>query len=179
VKLLVGLGNPGAKYETTRHNAGFLVLDELASSEGIQWLEEKFLGDFAKGSVLNESCVLLKPKTFMNLSGRSVAQAARFFKVDVSDIVVMHDDIDMEAGKVKVRTGGGHGGHNGIKSIVQESGCKDFHRIKIGVGRPKRPEEGDVTNWVLGALSEQELMAYQSSVLDEVKQRLTQLFKSQ
>lgn len=176
MKLLVGLGNPGPKYETTRHNAGFLVLDELAEKFNIEWSGEKFQGVVGKGQMLGESCIFLKPMTFMNLSGRSVLPAMSFFKVPVEDVVVIFDDIDLESGKVKARFGGGHGGHNGIRSIM-DAGIQDFHRVKIGVGRPKTPEEGSVTNWVLGSFNDEELLALQGPVLNEVLLRLENIFK--
>ena len=143
MKLIVGLGNPGPKYEITRHNAGFLVLDEVAKRFDVGWSGQRFQGELAKGNIHGETCVLLKPMTFMNLSGRSVAQALRFFKIDESDLIVLHDDIDVPSGKVKARTGGGHGGHNGIRSIIAETGLKDFFRIKLGVGRPKEKSDGE------------------------------------
>ena len=97
---------------------------------------------------MGHSCVLLKPQTFMNLSGKSVQQAMKFFKIGLEDLLVLHDDIDVPFGKVKVRTGGGHGGNNGIRSIMAESGSGDFSRMKLGVGRPQKPEDGSVSNWV-------------------------------
>ena len=172
MKLLVGLGNPGSKYETTRHNVGFLIVDEVASKFGINWSGQKFDGVVARGNVFGQDCLFLKPMTFMNLSGRSVAQAAKFYKIEETDIVVFHDDIDVPVGKVKARSGGGHGGHNGIKSIFAETGLQDFHRIKLGVGRPIGEGEDRVVDWVLGKLSDQELLLLQSLILDEVLVRL-------
>lgn len=177
MKLLVGLGNPGPKYETTRHNAGFLVLDELAKRFSIAIDQSKFQGLIGKGRLLGEDCVFLKPLTFMNLSGHSVGAAQRFYKISACDTVVLHDDIDVPFGKVKARTGGGHGGHNGIRSIVSETGVSDFHRMKLGVGRPQRPEEGTVVNWVLNPFTAEELEAVQTYMVDEVLLRLKTIFE--
>ncbi|TWW09588.1 peptidyl-tRNA hydrolase [Planctomyces bekefii] len=177
MKLLVGLGNPGPKYETTRHNAGFLVLDLLAEDAKLAWDEGaqgRFGGDIAKGSILGESCVLLKPMTYMNRSGRSVTEVMRFFKIDIRDVVVIHDDIDVPAGKVKARDGGSHGGHNGIRSIIDESGQSEFHRIKLGFGRP--PEKWDPADWLLSQMTNEELLAIQSEMLKEVYDRLKHIF---
>lgn len=177
MKLIVGLGNPGPKYETTRHNAGFLMLDLLAEDAGISWEtggQSRFGGDLAKGTLLGESCVLLKPMTYMNRSGRSVAEVMRFFKVELQDVVVLHDDIDVPAGKVKAREGGSHGGHNGIRSIIEETGQSGFHRVKLGFGRP--PEKWDPADWLLSAMSDDELKALQDEMLDSVNERLRQIF---
>lgn len=177
MKLLVGLGNPGPKYEMTRHNAGFLILDEIASDSGISWSGSKFQSHYAKGNVLGEPCVLLKPQTFMNLSGRAVTQALQFFKLDPASLIVLHDDIDVPFGKVKTRTGGGHGGNNGIRSILGELGTGDFNRIKLGVGRPTKPEDGEVTNWVLGRFTDAEIEILQKSMLQDAFVRLESIFK--
>ena len=177
MKLVVGLGNPGPKYETTRHNAGFLMLDLLAEDAGIRWEtggQSRFGGDLAKGTLHGESCVLLKPMTFMNRSGRSVGEVMRFFKVGADDVVVLHDDIDVPAGKVKARIGGSHGGHNGIRSIVDETGQSEFHRIKLGFGRP--PEAWDPADWLLSVMADDELKALQDDMLKNVNERLRQIF---
>ena len=154
MKLIVGLGNPGPKYETTRHNAGFLMVDELVEHFGTGWSGEKFKAGYSKGRALGEDVVFLKPLTFMNLSGQSVAAAMGFFKIAEEELIVLHDDIDVPRGGVKARLGGGHGGHKGIKSIVKETGLKNFHRLKLGVGRPEQRSDGDVVNWVLGKLTD-------------------------
>lgn len=177
MKLLVGLGNPGPKYETTRHNVGFLILDEIADHFKISWSGEKFQGVIGKGDVLGEPCILLKPQTFMNLSGRCVRQTLNFFKIPEEDVIVVYDDIDLESGKVKARMGGGHGGHNGIRSILSEGGIQEFHRIKVGVGRPKSAVEGTVSNWVLNTMTDSELLALQKEVFQDVMLRLENVFK--
>jgi PTH1 family peptidyl-tRNA hydrolase len=177
MKLLVGLGNPGPKYELTRHNAGFLVLDVLASDSKAKWaMDQKLHGEVCRGAVLGEPCILLKPMTFMNSSGRSVGSVMRFYKIRPEDVVVFHDDIDVPAGKVRARTGGGHGGHNGIRSIISETGVSDFHRIKLGLGRP--PEQWDTADWVLQSLTDGELQVLRSDMLNDVYLRLKQIFGS-
>ncbi len=151
MKLIVGLGNPGSKYQDTLHNVGFKALDTLA--EGLresQW-SQKFKGDFIRGRVENDSYVLLKPMTYMNISGESVLACLQFFKLELEDMLVVSDDIDRPLGSLRYRKSGGHGGHNGLRSIIQLCGGNDFHRIKIGIGRP----EGrmGVSNYVLGQLT--------------------------
>ena len=177
MKLIVGLGNPGPKYETTRHNAGFLITDLLADHFGMKWESGRFGGEFCKGSAWGESCLLLKPLTFMNLSGKSVAACGVFYKLQASDIVVIQDDIDVPSGKVKARESGGHGGNNGIRSIIDENGYDNFHRIKLGVGRSAHPGDAAVSNWVLGQFTDEELKVLQGPMLEDVKVRLKGIFE--
>ena len=178
MKLLVGLGNPGPQYETTRHNAGFLMVDLIAEKAGISWEggTNRFGGEIAKGTVLGQAVALLKPMTFMNLSGRSVGEVMRFFKVPGPEMVVFYDDLDVPAGKVRAREGGGHGGHNGVRSIIDETGIADFHRMKLGIGRPLHTGEGAVTGKVLGRMSDEELLALQGPMFDETMVRLKGIF---
>jgi PTH1 family peptidyl-tRNA hydrolase len=152
--LLVGLGNPGPRYETTRHNVGFMAVDRIADRFRIGLTQQKFHGRYGSGIVCDASLVLLEPETFMNVSGKSVAAAAQFYRLEPDAIIVAHDDIDLDLGKVKVKRGGGHGGHNGLRDIAAKLGTKDFVRIRIGVGRP---EHGDVTNWVLSRFRDDEM----------------------
>ena len=133
--LVAGLGNPGREYERTRHNAGWLVVDELARRHGGSW-RSKFSGSLAEVRLGEQRLALLKPETYMNESGRSVAAAARFFKVPVESILVVHDDVDLEPGRLQVRRGGGLAGHNGLRSLAQDLGTQDFLRLRVGVGRP-------------------------------------------
>ncbi len=176
--LLVGLGNPGSRYEGTRHNAGFLLLDELAERFHIPLNEKKFDGVYGKGKIWQEPVALLKPQTFMNLSGRSVALLSHYFKISPEQLVVIYDDLDLEPMKVKARVGGSAGGHNGIKSLIQELGTPDFHRLKIGIGKAPgaHAEDRDTTSWVLGKLTDQELLSYQNEVLEQVLLRLKGIF---
>ena len=177
MKLLVGLGNPGQQYRTTRHNAGFIVLDELVALHRAEWQGEKFQGHIGRGSILGEQCLLLKPMTFMNLSGRSVAQALSFYKVPVEEMVVIYDDVDVPAGTVKMRIGGSAGGHNGIKSILDSIGTDNFHRIKLGIGKSPIPQM-DLADWVLGAMTQEELDTLTGAMLKDVTLRLENIFKA-
>ena len=176
MRILVGLGNPGAKYETTRHNAGFLILDLIADDCRANWSTSKFDALVAKGLFQGQETMFVKPQTYMNLSGKSVARMCRFYKVSLEDVIVIHDDIDMEFGKVKARASGGHGGHNGIRSMISELGANNFHRLKIGVGRPKSEENIDVANWVLDSFTDNELLELQAGVLEAVTTRLKGLY---
>ena len=134
--LVVGLGNPGSEYAATRHNAGFMVVDELARRFGVSIDHEKWQAHFVQLVLWGSKICLLKPDTFMNLSGKAVARYVDFYKVSPEQILVVHDDLDMEPGRVKLVAGGGAGGHNGIRSLVQYLGTKDFPRLKLGIGRP-------------------------------------------
>lgn len=149
---IVGLGNPGKEYENTRHNIGFSFLDYLANNLDLSW-QKKFEGLYTKFNFENEKIHLLKPQTFMNLSGKSVLPMLSFFKLKPEETMVIYDDLDMSIGKVRIKTEGGSGGHNGIKSIDASIGNK-YHKIKIGIGRPKLKEE--VSNYVLQPFSTQE-----------------------
>jgi len=148
VWLVVGLGNPGAKYERNRHNVGFRVVDELARRHALSFKGTKLGGDIATGLVTTprgrEKAVLLKPMEFMNLSGFAVQRAAKFHEVESAEIVVIHDEIDLDFGTVRVKSAGGHGGHNGLRSIIEQLGKSDFQRIRVGVGKL-----GDAAGWVL------------------------------
>jgi PTH1 family peptidyl-tRNA hydrolase len=146
--LVAGLGNPGREFERTRHNAGWLVLDELARRHAGSW-RSKFSGSFAETRLGDLRLGLLKPETYMNESGRSVGAAARFFKVAPESLLVVHDDVDLEPGRLQARRGGGLAGHNGLRSLAQHLGSQDFLRLRIGVGRPGRGDRRSVSDWVL------------------------------
>jgi peptidyl-tRNA hydrolase, PTH1 family len=146
--LVAGLGNPGRGYERTRHNAGWLVLDELARRHGGSW-RAKFSGSLAEVRLDEGRLGLLKPETYMNESGRSVEAAGRFFKVEPEALLVVHDDVDLEPGRLQARRGGGLAGHNGLRSLAQHLGTQDFLRLRIGVGRPGRGDRRSVSDWVL------------------------------
>jgi PTH1 family peptidyl-tRNA hydrolase len=143
--LVVGLGNPGRQYEGNRHNVGFMVVDELRTGESLVDYRDKFSGAFAKGDAVS----VLKPMTFMNLSGESIQPAAAFLKVAPADIVVVHDELDLPFGDVRLKMGGGHAGHNGLRSIVQRLGTPEFVRVRVGIGRPPPGFMRDVADWVL------------------------------
>ena len=135
MKLFVGLGNPGAQYARHRHNVGYVALDKIAAAHNLGSWRKRFQGETTEGTLGGERVVLLKPTTYMNDSGRSVGEAARFLKIDVGDIYVFHDEIDLAPGKLKVKVGGGNAGHNGLRSITAHLG-NDYHRVRIGVGHP-------------------------------------------
>jgi peptidyl-tRNA hydrolase, PTH1 family len=153
--LVVGLGNPGREYERTRHNVGWLVVDELARRLDGRW-REKFSGRLAEVRLDGLRLALLKPETFMNDSGRSVAAAARFFKVEPESLLVVHDDVDLEAGRLQARSGGGLAGHNGLRSLAQALGTREFLRLRIGVGRPGRGDPRSVADYVLSPFGTEE-----------------------
>ncbi|KAG1713865.1 Peptidyl-tRNA hydrolase [Nymphon striatum] len=135
MKLFIGLGNPGAKYAQNRHNIGFMALDRIAADHGFAPWRAKFQGQLSEGRLGSEKVIFLKPETFMNLSGQSVGEAMRFFKLDSTDVVVFHDEIDLAPAKVRLKSGGGHAGHNGLRSIHQHI-SPHYDRVRLGVGHP-------------------------------------------
>jgi PTH1 family peptidyl-tRNA hydrolase len=139
VKLVVGLGNPGPKYERTRHNIGFMAIDAIARRWNLRGPREKFNGEIAEGEIGGERVVALKPMTFMNNSGESVAPAARFYKIEPAEIIVIHDELDLVEGKVRIKRGGGAAGHNGLRSIDAHLG-QDYWRMRLGIGHPGRKD---------------------------------------
>lgn len=153
--LIVGLGNPGKEYERTRHNTGFRAIDLLAANLGCKIDKAKFQGLYAQVNYNGRKLFLLKPQTFMNLSGRSVLQLSAYFSIPPERIIVMFDDISLAPGRLRIRGDGSAGGHNGIKSIISEVGSQDFPRVKIGVGAKPNPEY-DLAAWVLSTFSAKE-----------------------
>jgi PTH1 family peptidyl-tRNA hydrolase len=154
--LVVGLGNPGTRYTRTRHNVGFLVVERLAARVGV-YVEKKLYGALVgDGSVAGTKVMFAMPQQFMNLSGQPVASVMGFYKIPKTELVVIHDDMDLPFGRLRVRVGGGHGGHNGIRDIQQKVGA-DFVRVRVGVGRP--PEQMDPADWVLSPWSPTESAA--------------------
>jgi peptidyl-tRNA hydrolase, PTH1 family len=147
--LVAGLGNPGREYERTRHNAGWMVMDELARRQGGSF-RSKFSGQLSETRLDDLKLALLKPETYMNVSGQSIGAARKFFKVDPADVLVVHDDVDLEPGRLQAKFGGGLAGHNGLRSIAQALGTNDFLRLRIGVGRPGRGDRRSVADYVLG-----------------------------
>lgn len=145
--LIVGLGNPGNKYEKNRHNVGFMAMDEIADDYGFSDFRNKFQGLYSEGRIGGQKVGLLKPETYMNESGRSVQAAAKFYKIDADHIFVFHDELDLEPGKMRVRKGGGNAGHNGLKSIQAHLGTPDYWRIRVGIGHPG--EKNKVSGYVL------------------------------
>lgn len=151
--LVVGLGNPGPRYLDTRHNVGFLVVDVLARRASVSMDREQSRAKVAKATVADKPVVLVKPQKFMNLSGGPVQAARDFYKVPVEEVIVVHDDVDLPTGDVRVKRGGGHGGHNGLRDLIAHGGA-EFVRVRVGVGRP--PEGWDTADYVLGRWSSDE-----------------------
>lgn len=147
MKLFVGLGNPGAKYARNRHNIGFMAVDAIADAHGFGPWRSKFQGEVSEGWLGREKVLLLKPMTFMNRSGQSVGEAMRFYKLDSTDVTVFHDELDLAPGKVRAKSGGGHAGHNGLRSIHDHIGAA-YDRVRLGIGHPGRKEL--VSAYVLG-----------------------------
>lgn len=162
MKLIVGLGNPGARYEGTRHNIGFLVVDALARRAGVWINRERFDALLGRGEISDVSVILAKPLTFMNLSGRAVAQIARYFGIGAEDILIVHDDMDFPVGDVRIKAGGGAGGHKGLLSIIDQLGGPDFARVRVGIGRP--PERETAERYVLERFSEEEKQVLDSAI---------------
>ena len=150
--LVVGLGNPGQKYANTRHNMGFLTVDLLAEEAGVQLNKVKFKSAYNILRFAGTRCLVMKPQTYMNLSGEAVREAAQFYKIPPERILVIYDDVSLPVGKLRVRPSGSAGGHNGIKNIIAHLGTQDFPRVKIGTGAPG--EGGDMIDWVIGVPSQ-------------------------
>lgn len=161
--LIVGLGNPGREYEKTRHNCGFRAIDILAQKLSCKVDKGKFQGLYGQVNYNGSKLLLLKPMTYMNLSGRSVLQLSAYFHVPPQRIIVIFDDISLEPGRIRVRADGSAGGHNGIKSIIAEIGSQDFPRVKVGVGAKPHPEQ-DLADWVLSSFSASEEKALSSAL---------------
>ncbi|TVO76565.1 MAG: aminoacyl-tRNA hydrolase [Sedimenticola selenatireducens] len=177
IRLIVGLGNPGADYAATRHNAGFWFLDHLAEKYGVTFkVDSKFHGQVARILVGGRECWLLKPSTFMNRSGQSVSSIAKYYKIPLDQILVAHDELDMAPGIARLKFGGGHAGHNGLRDIVSAMGSKDFWRLRIGIDHPGSAAQ--VVNYVLGRPSKQEAEAIER-LLDDCKRVLPELLKGE
>lgn len=161
MKLIVGLGNPGKEYEGTRHNCGFMVVDELANKLNTEINQNKFKGLYTKVKYHREDVILLKPQTYMNLSGESVNAVMNFFKIDKEDLLVIYDDLDMPVGKLRLRKTGSAGGHNGIKNIIAHLNSQDFKRIRVGIDRHKYM---NVADYVLSRFSKVESEAIEQGI---------------
>jgi len=142
MKLVAGLGNPGKEYASTKHNLGFLAVDEIARRAGIDLTKKKFRGSYGEGFLSGEKLILLKPETYMNRSGEAVSEAAVFYNISPPDIIVIHDEMDLPSGTVRVKAGGGSAGHNGIRSIIERIGSPEFIRIRMGIGKPGEKSKG-------------------------------------
>ncbi len=153
MKIIAGLGNPGQKYDKTKHNTGFMTMDHYLDEKDLSLDKDKFEGHWTKQKINGEDVILLEPQTYMNESGRSVSQVANFFKVDPEDILIIQDDMDMPIGKIRIRANGKSGGHNGIKSIIRDLGTEKFNRLKIGIRHPKNTT---VVSWVLTPFNDEQ-----------------------
>lgn len=158
--LIVGLGNPGREYENTRHNIGFKVIDNIAKEYNIEINRQKFKGMCGEGFINGEKVILLKPTTYMNLSGESIREVVDFYKISNEDVLVIYDDISLDVGRLRIREKGSAGGHNGIKSIIAHLGTDIFPRIKVGVGQPNV----DLVNYVLGKFTKEEMEVLSESI---------------
>lgn len=165
--MVVGLGNPGREYDGTRHNAGFLALDALAGKYGARVDRLKFKSLYGFAEMEGKRVLLLKPQTFMNLSGEAVCEAAAFYKIPFENIIVLYDDVSLDVGRLRIRRKGSHGGHNGIKNIIYLSGTDVFPRVKIGVGKKPHPDY-DLADWVLSRFQKSEGEALEKAVDDAV-----------
>jgi len=162
IQLIAGLGNPGNEYKATRHNAGFWFIDQLASQYNLSFKSEaKFLGDLTKLNTSSGHVWLLKPTTFMNRSGQSIARLAKFYKIKTENILIVHDELDLDPGIVKLKQGGGHGGHNGLRDSIAQLG-KDFYRLRLGIGHPGNKEQ--VVGFVLGKTPSSEKTLIEHSI---------------
>ena len=164
MRLLAGLGNPGSNYAMNRHNVGFLAVDQIADRHGCSPWKKKGASLISDGRIGSEKIILVKPQSFMNKSGLPIVEIARFHKIDTNDIFVFHDELDLAAGKLRVKTGGGHGGHNGLRDIDRHIGV-DYWRVRIGIGRPSH-KAMDVKSWVLTDFGRDEQTGWLQTLLD-------------
>lgn len=174
--VIVGLGNPGFQYDHTPHNIGFMLLDEIASECSVTITQNRFSALTVKTTWQNHEVFLVKPQTFMNLSGESVAQVLSYFKIPVENLIVVFDDLDQEFGAVRMRFGGGHGGHNGIRSILGKISSDKFHRVKIGIGKPEH--KSATASWVLSKFTNEQMNLLLDESFPKAKQRILDILKN-
>lgn len=173
--LIIGLGNPEEEYSKTRHNMGFNTINKIAEQYNIKINKKKFQGLYEITTIEDKKVILVKPQTYMNLSGNCVKEIADFYKVSTEEILVIYDDMDIEPGKIKIRKKGSSGGHNGIKSIIQMIGTEEFPRIRIGIGRPMH--SGDEINYVIGAIPEEEISKLNEGI-EKAKDAVIEILKN-
>ncbi len=173
--LIVGLGNPEEDYSNTRHNMGFNVINKLSEKYDIEVKNKKHKGLVGKGIIENEKVILLKPQTFMNLSGESIRECMDFYKLQKEELIVIYDDIDIEPGEIKLRKQGGPGSHNGMKSVVQQLQTKEFSRVRIGIGSPE--DKSDLIQYVIGGIEEEQIPLLEKGV-DKATQATIEIIKS-
>ncbi len=152
--IIVGLGNPEPEYSNTRHNMGFDTINKIAKKYNIEFSKTKFKGIYGTGTIEGEKVILLKPQTFMNLSGESIKEIIDFYKLNTDNLIIIYDDIDIEPGIIKLRKTGGPGTHNGMKSVIKEIGTEKFPRVRVGIGKPEH--KGDLINYVIGKIPEED-----------------------
>lgn len=164
--LIVGLGNYGKKYQLTRHNFGFLLADQIITDHNLQNSGLKFNSEFFSGKIANNNVILIKPQTYMNLSGKAVLECMNFYKINLTNLIVMHDELDLELGRIKIKTGGGNAGHNGLKSISEMVG-NDYLRIRLGISRPNNLQF-EIADYVLSRFSDDEL-----KIVEQVNKKIS------
>ena len=174
--LIIGLGNPENEYANTRHNMGFDTVNKLANQYRIEINKHKFKGIYGSGMIENEKVILLKPQTYMNLSGESVIEAIQFYKIDLENIIVIYDDMDVEPGKIKIRKKGGPGSHNGMKSVIQNLNSEEFTRIRVGIGTPEYKH--DRIQYVIGKISSEEDIKTLNLGTDNAKDAVIEIIKN-
>ena len=173
--LIAGLGNPGRRYEYTRHNVGFRVIDWLSRGSEIPLSKQGFFAKWGKGLWVNQEVIIAKPQTYMNLSGESISRLVKFFKIDPAQLIVIHDDLDLDFGLIRIREKGGDGGHKGVRSIIEHVGSGEFIRVRLGIGRPDNKEDG--TDYVLSRFDmnqKETLRAQMEQAADAVRTIITE-----
>ena len=173
--IIVGLGNPEPEYSNTRHNMGFDTINKIAKKHNIEFSKTNFKGIYGTGIIEGEKVILLKPQTYMNLSGESVKEIIDFYKLNTDNLIIIYDDIDIEPGIIKLRKTGGPGTHNGMKSVIKEIGTEKFPRVRIGIGKPEH--KGDLINYVIGKISEEDKKILEKST-DLAKEAVIEIVKS-
>ena len=173
--LIIGLGNPEEEYSKTRHNMGFNAINKIAEKYEIEMKKTKFNGIYGRGNIEGEKVMLIKPQTYMNLSGKCVKEFVEFYKIESDKILIIYDDMDIEPGKIKIRKKGSSGGHNGIKSIIEELGTEEFSRIRIGIGKPQY--KNDKINYVIGEIQEEDIEKLEEGV-DKAKDAVIEILKN-
>lgn len=173
--LIVGLGNPEEEYSKTRHNMGFNVINKIADKYGIEVNKKKFDALYGDGVIEGEKVILLKPQTYMNLSGRAIVQVVNFYKIPLENVIVIYDDIDVEPGLIRIRKKGSSGSHNGMKSVIAELNSEEFARIRVGIGKPEYAH--DMINYVIGAVPEEEQIKLEEGV-EKAKEATIEILKN-
>lgn len=174
--LIVGLGNPEEEYKNTRHNMGFNVINKISEECKIEITKNKFKGLYGTGEIEGEKVILLKPQTYMNLSGESIREFIKFYKIDLNKLIIIYDDIDTEPGKIRIRKNGSAGTHNGMKSVVENIGTTNFIRIRVGIGMPEY--KNDLINYVIGKITDEKTKETLNEGVERAKQALIEIIKN-